>query len=106
MDRADLARLLGTELAAGEPRDVSISEADPGHFMEAFGRGVAAGGRVFLSDPAWGARERAQFLDLVHRYADRVVALNQGQLVFDGPPSEISDQKFRDIYGKDAERVG
>ncbi len=69
MDRAELARLLGTELAAGEPRDVSISEAEPGRFMETFGRAVAAGGRVFLSDPAWGARERAQFLDLVHRPA-------------------------------------
>jgi phosphonate transport system ATP-binding protein len=46
------------------------------------------------------------FLDLVHRYADRVVALNQGQLVFDGLPAEIDDQRFKDIYGKDAERVG
>ncbi len=46
------------------------------------------------------------FLDLVHRYADRVVALNNGQLVFDGLPSEIDDKKFKEIYGKDAERVG
>lgn len=46
------------------------------------------------------------FLDLVHRYADRVVALNQGQLVFEGLPKEIDDQKFKDIYGRDAERVG
>ena len=46
------------------------------------------------------------FLDLVHRYADRVVALNEGKLVFDGLPAEIDDQKFKDIYGKDAERVG
>ncbi len=46
------------------------------------------------------------FLDLVHRYADRVVALNDGKLMFDGPPSEIDDDKFREIYGKDAERVG
>ncbi len=46
------------------------------------------------------------FLDLVHRYADRVVALNQGRLVFDGPPVEIDDQRFKDIYGKEAERVG
>ncbi len=46
------------------------------------------------------------FLDLVHRYADRVVALNGGRLVFDGPPTEIDDQKFKDIYGKEAERVG
>jgi phosphonate transport system ATP-binding protein len=46
------------------------------------------------------------FLDLVHRYSDRVIALNNGQLVFDGLPSEIDDVKFKEIYGKDAERVG
>ncbi|NOY99427.1 MAG: phosphonate ABC transporter ATP-binding protein [Chloroflexi bacterium] len=46
------------------------------------------------------------FLDLVHRYADRVVALNEGKLMFEGPPDEIDDAKFKDIYGKDAERVG
>jgi len=46
------------------------------------------------------------FLDLVHRYADRVVALNEGKLMFDGLPQEIDDAKFKDIYGKDAERVG
>lgn len=46
------------------------------------------------------------FLDLVHRYADRVIALNQGRLMFDGLPEAIDDQKFKDIYGKEAERVG
>ncbi|MEZ4612460.1 MAG: phosphonate ABC transporter ATP-binding protein [Caldilineaceae bacterium] len=46
------------------------------------------------------------FLDLVHAYADRVIALNEGKLMFDGPPEEIDDRKFKDIYGQDAERVG
>ncbi len=46
------------------------------------------------------------FLDLVHRYADRAIALNQGRLVFDGPPQEIDDARFKAIYGQDAERVG
>jgi len=46
------------------------------------------------------------FLDLVHRYADRVVALNQGKVVFDGLPKEIDDVKFKEIYGREAERVG
>jgi phosphonate transport system ATP-binding protein len=46
------------------------------------------------------------FLDLVHRYADRVIALNEGKLVFEGLPKDIDDQKFKDIYGRDAERVG
>lgn len=46
------------------------------------------------------------FLDLVHRYASRAIALNDGKLVFEGAPSEIDDAKFKDIYGKEAERVG
>jgi len=46
------------------------------------------------------------FLDLVHRYADRAIALNDGLLMFDGPPGEIDDEKFKEIYGKDAERIG
>ncbi|MCC6260605.1 MAG: phosphonate ABC transporter ATP-binding protein [Anaerolineales bacterium] len=46
------------------------------------------------------------FLDLVHRYADRAIALKEGALMFDGSPDKIDDQKFREIYGKDAERIG
>lgn len=46
------------------------------------------------------------FLDLVHRYADRAIALNEGKMMFDGSPKAIDDEKFKDIYGKEAERVG
>ena len=46
------------------------------------------------------------FLDLVQRYADRAIALNEGKLVFDGLPHEIDDERFREIYGRDAERIG
>jgi phosphonate transport system ATP-binding protein len=46
------------------------------------------------------------FLDLVHRYADRAIALNEGRVVFDGLPQEIDDARFKEIYGKEAERVG
>jgi len=46
------------------------------------------------------------FLDLVHRYADRAIALNGGKLMFDGKPEDIDDEKFKEIYGKEAERVG
>ena len=46
------------------------------------------------------------FIDLVHRYADRAIALNDGKLMFDGPPHEIDDDRFKEIYGKEAERVG
>ena len=46
------------------------------------------------------------FLDLVHRYANRAIALNEGKLMFDGSPQAIDDEKFKEIYGKEAERVG
>jgi phosphonate transport system ATP-binding protein len=46
------------------------------------------------------------FLDLVHRYGQRVIALNEGRLVFEGLPSEIDDDMFKEIYGREAERVG
>jgi phosphonate transport system ATP-binding protein len=46
------------------------------------------------------------FLDLVQQYGTRAIALNQGQLVFDGAPSEIDDDRFKEIYGQEAERIG
>lgn len=46
------------------------------------------------------------FLDLVHEYADRVIALNDGKLVFEGTPAQIDDEKFKEIYGQEAKRIG
>jgi len=45
------------------------------------------------------------FLDLVHRYATRAIALNEGRLVFEGLPKEIDDAQFKHSYGKEAERI-
>jgi phosphonate transport system ATP-binding protein len=45
------------------------------------------------------------FLDLVHRYATRVVALKDGVKVFEGLPSEIDRVKFKEIYGEEAQEV-
>ena len=45
------------------------------------------------------------FLDLVHRYATRVVGLKDGELVFDGLPSELTPEKFKEVYGEEAEMV-
>jgi phosphonate transport system ATP-binding protein len=45
------------------------------------------------------------FLDLVHRYANRVVGLKDGELVFDGSPEELTPQKFKEVYGEEAEMV-
>ena len=45
------------------------------------------------------------FLSLARAYADRIIALKDGSVVFDGLPHEIDDARFRGIYGEDAERV-
>jgi phosphonate transport system ATP-binding protein len=45
------------------------------------------------------------FLDLVHRYATRAIALKDGKVVFEGLPKEIDDTQFKAIYGQEAERV-
>lgn len=45
------------------------------------------------------------FLDLVHRYATRAIALKAGEVVFQGLPNEIDDAQFKAIYGQDAQRV-
>ena len=45
------------------------------------------------------------FLDLVHRYATRVIGLKAGELVFDGLPSELTRERFREVYGEEAEMV-
>ncbi len=45
------------------------------------------------------------FLDLVHRYATRVIALKEGVKVFEGLPKEIDRAKFKEIYGEEAQEV-
>lgn len=49
------------------------------------------------------------FLDLVQRYATRVIGLRDGRVVFKGDANDIkklSDEDFIDIYGEEAERLG
>ena len=45
------------------------------------------------------------FLSLVRQYATRVVALKDGELVFEGSPLDISEDWFKRIYGEDAVEV-
>jgi phosphonate transport system ATP-binding protein len=49
------------------------------------------------------------FLDLVQRYATTVIGLRDGRVVFQGGKkdiAEISDQRFKEIYGEEAMRLG
>jgi len=40
------------------------------------------------------------FLDLARAYADRIIGLRAGELVYDGPGAEADETVFRDIYGR------
>ncbi len=45
------------------------------------------------------------FLSLARTYADRVIALKDGQIAFDGLPKDIDEDRFKHIYGEDAVQV-
>lgn len=45
------------------------------------------------------------FLSLARKYGSRVVALKDGNVVFDGNPKEIDNERFKAIYGEDAQEV-
>lgn len=48
------------------------------------------------------------YLDLVQRYATRVIGLRDGRVVYRGTGEDIrkmTDEQFKEIYGEDAERV-
>ncbi len=45
------------------------------------------------------------FLSLVRRYASRAIALKAGEIVYEGPPSNIDEVWFKRIYGEEAEEV-
>jgi phosphonate transport system ATP-binding protein len=49
------------------------------------------------------------YLDLVQRYATRVIGLREGRLVYSGTREDIramTDAQFKEIYGEEAERAG
>jgi len=45
------------------------------------------------------------FLSLARRYGTRILALKDGEIVFEGLPAEIDRDKFKEIYGEEAEEV-
>ena len=48
------------------------------------------------------------YLDLIQRYASRVIGLRDGELVYRGSREDIrrmTDEEFKEIYGQEAERV-
>ncbi|NOU91854.1 phosphonate ABC transporter ATP-binding protein [Paenibacillus sp. LMG 31456] len=44
------------------------------------------------------------FIDLAREYATRIIGLRAGKVVFDGPVSEATDDKFSEIYGREIKK--
>ena len=40
------------------------------------------------------------FIDMAREYADRIIGMRDGLIVYDGPPAEATDAVFEDIYGR------
>ncbi len=60
----------------------------------------------------WAAREdglttivNLHFIDMAREYADRIVGMRDGLVVFDGTPSESSDAVFEEIYGRPIDKA-
>jgi len=45
------------------------------------------------------------FLSLARTYGTRIIALKDGELVFEGLPAEIDEARFKEIYGEEAIEV-
>ncbi|ADC48576.1 alkylphosphonate ABC transporter ATP-binding protein [Alkalihalophilus pseudofirmus OF4] len=40
------------------------------------------------------------FIDMAMEYADRIIGMRAGEVVFDGPASEVTEETFEEIYGR------
>jgi O-succinylbenzoic acid--CoA ligase len=64
MERGDLAERLAAVRAGAPGRSPIVEEGEPARFMSAFAGAVAGGGNVFLANPGWRDRERAELFRL------------------------------------------
>jgi phosphonate transport system ATP-binding protein len=44
-------------------------------------------------------------VDMARRYADRIIGMNEGQIVYDGPAAELTERMIEQIYGKPMSRL-
>lgn len=40
------------------------------------------------------------FIDMAQEYADRIIGMRAGEVVYDGPADQVTEQTFEEIYGR------
>ena len=95
--RALLARALAVE-AKGLVADEPLASLDPGHQIDVMEllAGEARGGALVVAV--------LHDLGMAARYCDRLLLIDEGRLIADGPPAEVlTPPRLADIYGIDAD---
>jgi phosphonate transport system ATP-binding protein len=41
-------------------------------------------------------------VDVALRYSDRIIGVNDGKIIFDGTPENLTKEKVHEIYGSEA----
>jgi phosphonate transport system ATP-binding protein len=91
--RVAIARILaqGPRLVLGDEPVASLDLANGALVMDTLRRVATEAGLTVITT--------LHHIEYARRYADRVLALRQGRLVFDGPPAELSESVLGAVFG-------
>ena len=95
--RAAIARTLvqGAQLVLADEPIASLDPESSRNVMEILTRIQREDGRTVLVS--------LHQVDMAIRYCTRVIALNQGRVVYDGPSAVLTPELLRDLYGMQAD---
>jgi phosphonate transport system ATP-binding protein len=95
--RAAIARTLvqGAKLVLADEPIASLDPESSRNVMEILTRIQREDGRTVLVS--------LHQVDMAIRYCTRVIALNQGRVVYDGPAAQLTPALLRDLYGMQAD---